>query len=150
LLNIIIKQAFRETGRLKQIGRSPRFFDVSNPLMFKDIKVWSGFKASAVNTNMGLTLVIDNVFKFMSTSTCLERIRQIKQNSRTPNHFQQMVRIEFGGKSIIADWGNQRTYIVHDIDFDENPHTKTFPHKDGEISVAEYFFQAYQKKLTDF
>lgn len=31
LINIIIKQAFRETN-LKQIGKVPRFFDVQNPI----------------------------------------------------------------------------------------------------------------------
>ena len=32
LLNIIIKQAFRETA-LKQVGKAPRFFDVDNPVV---------------------------------------------------------------------------------------------------------------------
>jgi len=48
LLNIIIKQAFRDT-HLKQIGRAPRFFDVANPIVLpaQNLKIWSGFKASA-------------------------------------------------------------------------------------------------------
>lgn len=32
LLNIIIKQAFRET-KLKQVGKAPRFFDVNDPVV---------------------------------------------------------------------------------------------------------------------
>ena len=49
MLNIIIKQAFRETS-LKQVGRAPRFFDVKNPLIIKQagLQIWSGFKAAAV------------------------------------------------------------------------------------------------------
>jgi hypothetical protein len=45
---VILKQAFRETN-LKQLGRSPRFFDVSNPVNLERIglRMWSGFKASA-------------------------------------------------------------------------------------------------------
>ena len=48
LINVILKQAFRETN-LKQLGRSPRFFDVDNPVDLSRIglKMWSGFKASA-------------------------------------------------------------------------------------------------------
>jgi aubergine-like protein len=48
LINVILKQAFRETN-LKQLGRSPRFFDVSNPVNLDrfGLRMWSGFKASA-------------------------------------------------------------------------------------------------------
>ena len=48
LINVILKQAFRETN-LKQLGRSPRFFDVHNPTDLPNIglRMWSGFKASA-------------------------------------------------------------------------------------------------------
>lgn len=49
LINIIIKQAFRDTQRLKQVGKSPRFFDHKNPILTKEIKILSGFKASAIN-----------------------------------------------------------------------------------------------------
>ena len=34
LINIIVKQGFRDTS-LKQIGRSPRFFDVNSPIYLK-------------------------------------------------------------------------------------------------------------------
>jgi len=50
---------------------------------------------------------------------------------------------------VIADWGNQRTYIVQDIIFDENPVSKTFEFKDEKISVAAYFQQAYGKRISD-
>jgi hypothetical protein len=32
--------------------------------------------------------------------------------------WEQRVKLEFSGKSIIADWGNQRTYFVTDVIFD--------------------------------
>ena len=31
--------------------------------------------------------------------------------------------MEFTGKSIIADWGNKRTYRVDDVDFEKTPTT---------------------------
>lgn len=48
LINVIIKDAFRSTD-LRQIGKTPRFFDTSNPINLPDqgLKIWSGFKASA-------------------------------------------------------------------------------------------------------
>ena len=44
-----------------------------------DLKMWSGFKASAFQSELGVTLAIDNIFKFMSTTTCLDRIYEIKR-----------------------------------------------------------------------
>ena len=79
LINVILKQAFRETN-LKQLGRSPRFFDVHNPTDLPDIglRMWSGFKASAFQSELGCTLAVDNIFKFMSTKSCLQKIKEIR------------------------------------------------------------------------
>lgn len=73
IINVIIKEAFRETD-LKQIGKSPRFFDIKSPIDLSDLglKMWPGFKASAQQTKVGLTLTIDSIFKFVATRTCLE------------------------------------------------------------------------------
>lgn len=50
LINIVLKQAFRETD-LKQIGKSPKFFDVNpkNTIVLSELnlKIVAGFKASA-------------------------------------------------------------------------------------------------------
>jgi len=83
LLNIIIKQAFRETN-LKQIGKAPRFFDTSNPIELKQagIQIWSGFKAAAVCSTMGTMLCMDSIFKFMSTKTCLDKMDEIKKSAK--------------------------------------------------------------------
>lgn len=65
LINVIIKDAFRSTD-LKQVGKTPRFFDTKNPLLLHDqgLKIFSGFKASAYNSSLGCVLAIDNIFKF--------------------------------------------------------------------------------------
>lgn len=78
LVNIILKDAFRET-HLRQIGKTPRFFDPTKALEIagSNIQMWPGYRASAFNYNIGLACVIDNVVKFMSTKSCLERIYEI-------------------------------------------------------------------------
>ncbi len=81
LINIIIKEAFRQT-HLRQIGKVPRFFDTTKAIEIPgaDLQVWPGFRASAFNYQSGLALVIDNVNKFMSTTSCLQRIQDIMHN----------------------------------------------------------------------
>jgi hypothetical protein len=83
LVNVIIKQAFRET-HLRQIGKRPHFFDVKNTHNLEDVglRVWSGFKATAVLAELGMTVGVDSILKFMTTKTCLDRIRELQNESR--------------------------------------------------------------------
>lgn len=50
--------------------------------------IMPGFKASAFQTELGCTLALDSIFKFMSTTTCLEKIREIKQRTHSDHQFQ--------------------------------------------------------------
>jgi len=83
IFNIILKTAFRQT-HLKQIGRDPRFFDYERPirdarLSEMNLQVLPGFKASVYNTEQGLTMAVDTIFRFMSTITVLDKIKQLRQ-----------------------------------------------------------------------
>lgn len=107
LLNIIVKQAFRETD-LKQIGKTPRFFDLKSAqdLERSNLRIMSGFKSSVVQTQLGCTLVVDSIFKFMSTESCLTKINQLRNRVPNAQQWQAKVCDEFVDQSIIADWGN--------------------------------------------
>lgn len=61
-----------------------------------------------------------------------------------------MVKAEFSSKSVIADWGNKRTYIVTDVDFKKNPVSHKFMYNDKMITVAEYFSSVYGKNISDY
>lgn len=97
--------------------------------------MWPGFRASAFAYETGITLVIDNVNKFMSTISVLEKINEIRReypkDKDGTSKFQSKVRELFVGSSIIANWGNKRTYNVDNIDFDKNPVTRWFTNDDG-------------------
>ena len=47
--------------------------------------------------------------------------------------------MEFTGKSIIADWGNKRTYRVDDVDFEKTPTTYEFVWNDAPVKLAQYY-----------
>ena len=59
------------------------------------------------------------------------------------------MRLEFSGRSIIADWGNKRTYRVEDVDFEMTPIEHEFIWNDTPTKLAKYFQQAYGKTVTD-
>ena len=99
---------------------------------------------------MGCTLAIDSVFKFMTTTTCLEKIRELKRDSNSDHQFEQMVKLEFTRKSVIGNWGAKRTYIVHDIDFEKSVTEFKFTYNGVEMSIAEYFDKVYKLRVSDF
>jgi hypothetical protein len=107
LINIIIKQAFRDTN-LKQIGKTPRFFDTQNfiDMSQHQLKIMQGFKASACASQLGCTLVIDSIFKFQSTMSCLQRMQALRRDTRSDDEWNDRCRAEFVNNSIVADWGN--------------------------------------------
>ena len=99
---------------------------------------------------MGCTLAIDSVFKFMTTTTCLEKIRELKSRSHSDHQYEQAVKLEFNRKSVIGNWGAKRTYIVHDIDFEKSVTEFKFTYNGEEMSIAQYFDQVYNLKVSDF
>lgn len=151
LINIIIKQAFRDTN-LRQIGKQPRFFDVSKAIEVEGsgLQACPGFRASAFNYQSGMVLVIDNINKFMSNKSCLERIHEI-QNSEQIRDKRGKIEDEFKYKSVIGTWGIKKCYIVQDIIHEKTPVTCFFHDNKGDkISIAEYFSKTYQMKVKDF
>ena len=100
------------------------------------LQVLHGYRASVFMTEMGLTVAVDTLFRFMSTITCLEKIRELKHQARTENEFGDLIESEIIGSSVIADWGNKRVYRIAGIDFDTNPISQKFVYNDQEVSVA--------------
>ena len=154
IFNVIFKNAFRAT-HLKQIGRDPKFFDCDRPIINDDLnamrlQVLRGYKASVFMSELGITVAFDTLFRFMSTITCLEKIRELERRAPSKDKFKEMIDKEVVGSSIIADWGNKRTYIIDGIDFTTNPVKCKFPYNGEQISVAQYMQQVYNKAVTDF
>lgn len=125
ILNVIIKNAFRKT-HLKQIGRDPWFFDYEDPIQDDNLRamklqVLRGYKASIFITEVGVTVCVDTLFRFMSTITCLDKIYELKRQSNSDKEFMAKIETEIKGSSVVADWGHKRTYVIDDVDFTTNP-----------------------------
>lgn len=154
IFNIIFKTAFRQT-HLRQIGRDPKFFDYERPvtddkLTAMRLQVLKGYKASVFMSETGITVAVDTLFRFMSTISCLDKIRELKKQAGSNDaKYKQLVTDQVIGSSVIADWGNKRTYQIADIDFDANPVNKKFVYNNEEICIAQYMADVYEKRVTD-
>jgi hypothetical protein len=73
----------------------------------------------------------------------------MQRGAKNAHHWEQMVKLEFASQSIIANWGNKRTYIVTDIDFGTDPHKQKFDYRGVDTSVADYFKTNYGMVVTD-
>ena len=153
IFNIIFKTAFRQT-HLRQIGRDPKFFDYERPvtdekLTAMHLQVLKGYKASVFMSETGVTVAVDTLFRFMSTISCLDKINELKRQARDDRRFKELVESEVVGSSVIADWGNKRTYQITGIDFETNPTNKKFVYNNEEICVSQYMKDVYGKIITD-
>ena len=96
-----------------------------------------------------MAIVLDNINKFISNQSCLERITEINTNKFAKDKKADILR-EFQYKSVIGNWGHKKTYIVKDVLFTKNPMTYKFVNSKGdEMSIAQYFLKAYDMKITD-
>lgn len=108
-----------------------------------------GFRASAFNYTSGLTIVLDNINKFISNKTCLERIHEIMDAPDIKDKISK-IQHEFQFKTVVGAYGHKKTYIVEDIDFKKTPVTMRFDTHDGKkMSIAEYFHKTYDMKVSD-
>lgn len=114
------------------------------------IKVCPGYRGTAFGYNTGCALVLDTISKFLCSTTCLSRIIEIYDSSKDDAEYQKKTLSEFQYKSVIANYGLKKTYIVYGIEFTKTPFTMTFLAGTGtKMTIAEYFQKTYQIKLTD-
>ena len=63
--------------------------------------------------------------------------------------FEDACCLESIGSSVIANYGNKRTYIVYDIRFEPGPENANFELRNGDkMSIADYFDKTYKLKCT--
>lgn len=96
-----------------------------------------------------MTVVIDNIYKFVTTKTCLERIEEIMSNHDLKKaEKERLISEEFTHKSVIGTWGQNKAYIIQKVIFDKNPKTMFFTNRFGDnLNIVEYFLQIYTKKI---
>lgn len=69
--------------------------------------------------------MIDNINKFISNKTCLERIHEIYDDPYIRDKESKILN-EFQYKTVIGTYGHKKTYIVENVDFTKTPVTMRF------------------------
>ncbi len=84
-------------------------------------------------------LQIDGCSSVIQTRTLLETIRGMKPKE---------VRDRFQGLIVLTNYGNNRTYRIEEILYNENP-LDTFEREGASISYQDYFKMAYGVAIKD-
>ena len=96
------------------------------------VETWPGFFTSSWIFQRGLYLIIDNISKFLSVDNCYSII-----NNRFNKGFDKiLVSKEFEGAIVMANYGQKRTYKVHNIRWDMTPESYFFDQGDDNKKIS--------------
>ena len=118
-------------------------------LQREGIRIYEGFKASIQNTQLGLTVAVDKLYKCISTQTCYDKMIEMKQRIRDSEKWKHAVNMEFLNRSIMANWGANKIYIVSGVDFSTPVSESKFMREGSEINIAQYFSKLYNLNVSD-
>lgn len=150
-INSVVKSSLRD-AKLRQIGRSPLFFDPEQRSEVGALATWPGFFTSTWIFQRGLYLIIDNVSKVISNNSCLDQIyHKMEESGHNPKYYENAIQSVFQGAVVLANYGNYRTYRVNSVNFKLTPKTHKFVQGDqgGETNMLQYFERVQKVKIRD-
>ncbi|XP_071789596.1 piwi-like protein 1 [Asterias amurensis] len=143
--NIIFRKILAFVG-MEQIGR--HYYNPKTPIMIQQhgLQMWPGFITSILQYEKDVLLMADVSHKILRLDTVLDLMTDIY--NKKPNTFQDEVTRLLIGEIVLTSYNN-KTYRVDDIDWSKNP-SNTFAKFDGsQISYAQYYQDAYDRKIMD-
>lgn len=146
--NLLFKQVLTKLEYV-QFGRS--MFDPKEPKIIphRQLTIWPGYVLSCDEFDGGLKLVVDTSHRVLfntKVSDLLLRIAASCSQHPTQN-FKDLVQKSLLGAVVLTPYNN-KTYTIHDIDFEQTP-LSTFKTKDGEKSYVEYYKTNYGLDIHD-
>lgn len=140
-LNIIIKMLLNSL-KMVPIGRTGKYLIIEEANLIEDcgLSVVPGYKTSVRLCDSGPLLEIDYTSRIFSKTPAYWILKELEQE---PNYKKKALE-EFKGRSVITWYGNKRSYIIDDIDFELNPDTHRFPTPEGLMSITEYMHKKYK------
>lgn len=120
-LNNLIKKFFY-SKKFVRIGNSGKYFNPQSPKVLTNsgIFLFNGYETKFNLTQGGLFLQVDSMIRIVQTKTVLEEIDIIyKKNSHlSKDEKREVVKRELYGKTIMANYGNSKIWIIKDVIFD--------------------------------
>jgi len=147
-LNIVVKNLLTACN-MYPIGRTKKYLlpGESKSIPEYPIEIWPGYYTSVNFCEAGLLLEVDYSSRILRQESVYEFIRG--KQKMMESGWQEAVKEEIVGKSVLARYGNKMTYVVSDIDFTTSPAKFMFETTSGTVSIMEYFKKKYLTTIKD-
>jgi aubergine-like protein len=147
-LNILIKSVLSACN-MYPVGRQDKYLLPQEAKRLPDygLEVWPGYYTSVKWFDAGLVLEVDYASRILREDSVYSYIRQKERDCG--DTLKEVLKEELVGRSVLARYGNKRTYVVSDIAFNTSPRTGVFQTPEGSLSVDEYFQKKYLLHIKD-
>lgn len=131
--------------KLQLIGRN--YFDPDAKVNLRQYKIdlYPGYVTSIRQHEYDVLMCAELTHKVMRTDTCFDLLEKCMHNSR---NYQDSFKREVIGSTVMTTYGNNKMYMINDVDFSINPES-TFPTKNGPITFVQYFKDRYNITIRD-
>ena len=122
----------------QMLGR--RFFDPQQAAFIREygLEVWPGFSTSVDIKSAGLLIQIDTSNRVLRTDSMLDHLRKLYTEAQAKHQDPvQYIKKKIVGQIALTRYNN-RTYVIDDVDFTQNP-TRTFQSGQGVVSYVQYY-----------
>lgn len=146
--NVLFKQVML---KLDYVQFGQKMFDPKEPkcIPHRKLTIWPGYVLSCDEFDGGLMLVVDTSHRVLFDTKVSDLLRKIATSCKQhPNqNFKDIVQKSLIGAVVLTPYNN-KTYTIHDINFDQTP-LNTFKTKDGEKTYVEYYKTNYGLDIHD-
>lgn len=146
--NVLFKQVML---KLEYVQFGQKMFDPTEPktIPHRQLTIWPGYVMACDEFDDGLMLVLDTSHRVLFDTKVSDLLRRIEMSSRQhrSQNFKDMVQKSLLGAVVLTPYNN-KTYTIHDIDFDQTPSNK-FKTRDGESTYIEYYKRNYGIDIHD-
>lgn len=146
--NVLFKQVML---KLEYVQFGQKMFDPKEPksIPHRQLTIWPGYVLACDEFDGGLTLMVDTSHRVLFDTKVSDLLRQIAASCKQhPNqNFKDTVQKSLLGAVVLTPYNN-KTYTIHDVDFDQNP-MNTFKTKNGDKTYVEYYKTNYGLDVHD-
>lgn len=120
-------------------------------------QIYRGYMTSVQITENGFFMRINDVNKIISGKSAYKKILEIRNEFNNPSSKELQLKINeyfMEHRTVLAKYGNLRTYRVSNVNFDKTPKNTeiTFKDKDGKetsLNLVNYYRNQYSLKIND-
>lgn len=146
--NVLFKQVML---KLEYVQFGQKMFDPTEPKVIphRKLTIWPGYVLACDEYDEGLMLMLDTSHRVLFDTKVSDLMRKIRMSceQNAGQNFKDSVMKSLLGAIVLTPYNN-KTYTIHDVDFNQTP-KNTFKTKTGQVSYVDYYKMNYGVDIHD-